>query len=196
MIKLSEKLRKSIHLSSLLIPFSYKYILGFSHRRLAFALLLAAFVVSLTIEFYRLWQRSFRHTFYRLFGMILRKHELRDFTGATYLLFSSMLCVAFFEPTIAFCSMAFLAIGDTAAALVGMSWGKRKFLGMSKSLEGSLGCFLSTLIFGAVFLDNPLLAVVGALTATLAELWKIPVDDNVKIPLSSGLGLTLASILI
>jgi dolichol kinase len=115
MIKLSEKLRKSIHLSSLLIPFSYKYILGFSHRRLAFALLLAAFVVSLTIEFYRLWQRSFRHTFYRLFGMILRKHELRDFTGATYLLFSSMLCVAFFEPTIAFCSMAFLAIGDTAA---------------------------------------------------------------------------------
>lgn len=56
--------------------------------------------------------------------------------------------------------------------------------------------FLSTLIFGAVFLDNPLLAVVGALTATLAELWKIPVDDNVKIPLSSGLALTLASILI
>jgi len=196
MVKLSEKLRKSIHLSSLLIPFSYKYILGFSHRRLAFALLLAAFVVSLTIEFYRLWQRSFGHTFYRLFGMILRRHELRDFTGATYLLFSSMLCVAFFEPLIAFCAIAYLSIGDTAAALVGMSWGKRKFLGMSKSLEGSLGCFLITLIFGMIFLNHPILAVVGALAATTAELWKIPVDDNVKIPLSSGIALTLASILI
>lgn len=196
MLKLNEKLRKSIHISSLLIPFSYKYLLGFNHRRLAFSLLLAAFALSLVIEFYRLWQRSFGHTFYRLFGMILRRHELRDFTGATYLMFSAMLCVAFFDPLIAFCAMAYLSIGDTFAALVGMSFGKRKFLGMSKSLEGSLGCFISTLIFGAVFLRHPVLAVVGALAATLAELWRIPVDDNVKIPLTSGIALSIASILI
>lgn len=193
MIKLSETLRKSIHFSSLVIPFSYMYVFDF-HRRLAFIYILVAFVLSLVIEFYRLWMKSFGHTFYRFFGMILRRHELRDFTGATYMLFSAMVCVAFFEPLIAFCAMAFLSIGDTFAALVGMTWGKRKFKNSNKSLEGSLACFVSTFIFGLLALDNPWLALIGALSATVAELIRIPVDDNVKIPIISGLALTLASI--
>lgn len=196
MAKLSEKLRKAIHISSIAIPLSYRYIVGFQHRKLGFSLLLIAFMLSLIIEFYRLWQDSFRHTFYRIFGQILRRHEISHYTGATFLLFSAMLCVAFFEPIIAFCAMAYLSIGDTFAALVGLSMGKRKFWGSPKSLEGSLACFVSTLVFGVVFLKNPILAVVGALAATLAELWRLPLDDNIKIPLSSGLALTLAKILI
>lgn len=194
--KLSEYLRKAIHFSSLVIPFSYKYLIGFNHRRLAFSLLLAAFCLGLIIEFHRLWQKSFSHTFYRFFGLILRRHELSDFTGATYLLFSAMLCVAFFDPIIAFCAIAFLAIGDTFAALVGMSLGKRKILGSNKSLEGSLACFISTLIFGLIFLQHPTLAVVGALAATFAELGVIPLDDNIKIPIISGLALSLAKIFV
>ena len=122
-------------------------------------------------------------------------------SGATYLLFSVMFCVAIFEPVIAFCAMAYVSIGDTFAALVGMTWGKRKFKGMNKSLEGSLACFVSTFVFGLFFLGSPItpraqpvLALVGALTATIAELVNIPVDDNVKIPILSGLALTLAGI--
>lgn len=195
MVKLSERLRKSIHFSSLLIPLFYHYVLN-DHRRLGFSLALAAFVLSLTIEFYRLWMRSFAHTFYRMFGTILRRHELRDFTGATYLLFSAMFCIAIFEPVVAFCAMAYLSIGDTFAALVGMTWGKRKFKGMNKSLEGSLGCFVSTFAFGLFFLDKPILALIGALTATIAELVNIPLDDNLKIPILSGLALTLAQIVV
>ncbi|GAB1468385.1 SEC59/DGK1/VTE5 family protein [Candidatus Cloacimonadota bacterium] len=197
---LSEALRKSIHLSSLVIPFSYRYILGFN-RRLGFLLLLVAFSISLVIEFHRLWQRSFRKTFNRIFGMILRRHEQHDFTGATYLLFSAMVCVAFFDPLIASCAMAFLSIGDTFAALVGMSFGKRKFIGMSKSLEGSLACFVTCFIFGLFWLKNPnwvypVLALGGALMATFAEVGKIPLDDNLKIPFSAGLVMTILSIII
>lgn len=193
MVKLSETLRKSIHFSSLVIPFSYMYVFRF-HRRLAFVYILVAFMLSLVIEFYRLWMKSFAHTFYHFFGMILRRHELRDFTGATYMLFSAMFCVAFYEPLIAFCAMAYLSIGDTFAALVGMTWGKRKFRNSNKSLEGSLACFVSTFIFGLLAIPNPWLALIGALSATGAELLKIPVDDNIKIPIISGLALTLASI--
>lgn len=195
-MKLSETLRKSIHISSLVIPFSYRYLLWFN-RKLAFSLLLVAFTISLIIEFHRFWQKGFRKTFHKLFGMILRKHEMKDFTGATYLLFSAMLCVAFFpDPLIASCSMAFLSIGDTFAALVGMSLGKRKFLGISKSLEGSLACFVSCLIFGLLWMGNPVLVLGGALAATLAELGRIPLDDNLKIPLSAGLVMTGLSIII
>ncbi|MCB5229525.1 MAG: phosphatidate cytidylyltransferase [Candidatus Cloacimonetes bacterium] len=195
MVKLKEMMRKGIHISSLVIPLSYRYIIGFHHRKLTFSILLVCFVLSLTIEFYRFWQRSFRVTFYRVFGMVLRRHEINNFTGATYLLFSAMLVVAFFPPKIAFCAMAYLSIGDTLAALVGMNWGKRKFLGMSKSLEGSLACFLGTLIFGVFYLPLPQ-AIIGAVSATLAELWDLPIDDNIKIPITSALVLALSGIFV
>jgi dolichol kinase len=176
------------------IPFSYRYILGFN-RRLGFSIILVAFSISLVVEFHRFWQRSFRKTFNRLFGMILRRHEQRDLTGATYLLFSAMICVAFFEPVIASCAMAFLSIGDTFAAIVGMSLGKRKFIGMSKSLEGSIACFVSCFIFGLFWLKSPVLALGGALAATIAELGRIPLDDNLKIPFSAGLVMTILYII-
>jgi len=194
-VKLSETLRKSIHISSLVIPLAYRYLLGFN-RRLTFSLLLIAFTISIIIEFHRFWQRGFRKTFHKLFGMILRRHEMKDFTGATYLMFSAMICVAFFDPLIASCSMAFLSIGDTFAALVGMNFGKRKFLRVNKSLEGSLACFTSCLIFGLLWMKNPIWVIGGALAATLAELGKIPLDDNLKIPLSAGLVMTGLSIII
>ncbi|MCK9556827.1 MAG: SEC59/DGK1/VTE5 family protein [Candidatus Cloacimonetes bacterium] len=193
--RLSETLRKSIHLSSLVIPLGYRYTLEYN-RRIAFAMLLAALVVSLVIEFNRFWQRSFRKTFHRLFGMILRRHELKDFTGATYLLVSSLLCVAFFDERIAAASIAFLSIGDTFAALIGMNFGKRKFLRNNKSLEGSLACFVTCAVFGLWWLANPWLAIIGALTATAAELSSVPLDDNIKIPLSSALVMTVVSLFI
>ncbi|MDP2172907.1 MAG: phosphatidate cytidylyltransferase [Candidatus Cloacimonadaceae bacterium] len=195
MIELSETLRKGIHISSLVIPFSYRYLLGFN-RKLAFYILLAAFIINLTIEFHRFWQKSFKKTFYRIFGLILRRHEMRDFTGATYLIFSAMICVAFFEPLIAFCAMAFVSIGDTFAAIIGINFGKRKFLGMRKSLEGSLACFVSTFIFGLFFLNSPVQALFGSIAATVAELVNIPVDDNLKIPVFSAIVMTLTGILI
>ncbi|MDD2683417.1 MAG: phosphatidate cytidylyltransferase, partial [Candidatus Cloacimonetes bacterium] len=153
-------------------------------------------VISMVIEFHRFWQKSFRKTFHRIFGRILRKHELKDFTGATYLLFSSMLCVAFFEPLVASVSIAFLSIGDTFAALIGMNYGRRKFLRNNKSLEGSLACFVTCFIFGIFWLQTPWLALIGALAATAAELGKIPLDDNIKIPLSTGVVLSIARIFV
>ncbi|HNX02728.1 MAG: phosphatidate cytidylyltransferase [Candidatus Cloacimonas sp.] len=195
MIELGETLRKGIHISSLIIPLGYRYLLSFN-RAWGFSLLLIAFSLSLVIEFYRFWQKDFHRTFYRVFGILLRKHELRNFTGATYMLFSAVICVAFFNPLIASCAMAFLTIGDTFAALVGINFGKRWFNNRNKSLEGSLACFISCAIFGIFWLGNPLLAVLGALSATIAELCNIPLDDNIKIPIVSALVMTLLSIFI
>ena len=193
--RLSEAARKSIHLSSLVIPFGYRYVLGYN-RHMAFVLLLSALSISLIIEFNRFWQRSFRKTFYRIFGSILRRHEFKDLTGATYLLFASLLCVAFFEPRIAAASIAFLSIGDTFAALIGMNFGKRKFLRNSKTLEGSLACFVSCMIFGIWWLGSPWLAILGALAATAAELVNIALDDNITIPLTAGIVMSLVSVFI
>jgi len=70
-----------------------------------------------------------------MFGLILRKHEHNDFTGATYLIISSLFSIAIFSPDIAFIALSFLAIGDTVAAIVGKSQGKRQFLRTPKALK-------------------------------------------------------------
>ncbi len=200
MLHVKETLRKSIHLSSLVIPFAYRFVLN-DNRKLMFYITLAAFVAMLVIEFYRFWQKSFRKTFWWIFGLILRRHELRDFTGATYLLFSAMLCVAFFEPVIVFFALSFLALGDTFAAMVGINLGTRKLGKGKKSLEGSLACFVVcfsyALLFGLHqdFYVHPVVALTGALAATLAELSHLPVDDNVEMPLVSALAMTLAKVI-
>ncbi|MBW6514843.1 MAG: phosphatidate cytidylyltransferase [Candidatus Syntrophosphaera sp.] len=195
MLLLKETLRKSIHLSSLIIPFGYRYVLGFN-RKLMFYIILAAFIIMLIVEFHRFWQKGFRKTFWWMFGLVLRKHELRDFTGATYLLFAAVICVAFFEPNIAFCAMAFLSLGDTFAAMVGINFGKRKFAHSNKSLEGSIACFAVCFIFGLIYAEHPLIAFTGAGAATLAELSNLPVDDNVEMPLAAALAMTITKVFI
>ena len=90
-------------------------------------------------------------------------------------------------------SLWFLAVGDAAAALVGRTWGHIRI--GAKSLEGSAACFLACWAAGAVFLDSPgggvPEAAVGAFTAALLEALPMPLDDNLWIPVVSGLVLTL-----
>ena len=192
----NEITRKSIHISSILLPISYKYIFGYD-KRITLLLFVTIAIISIVIELLRLENKNFRKYFHLFFGVILRKHELHDFTGASYLLTSAIVCVAFFPPEIAFVSMAFLSIGDSLAALIGIKFGKRKFYNSDKTLEGSLACFVSTFIFGLfVFKDMPFLAFLGAFSVTLAEATSFKIDDNVKIPIISGIVMSLATIFV
>jgi len=182
-----ELFRKSFHISSILLPLSYYFI--FPNRKLMFLVLVPLTVIALVIDIARLEHKTFKRIFYNLVGLLLRKHEIHNFTGATYLMISAVLCIGFFPKEIAVVSLAFLAIGDTLAALVGIPYGKRKLLNTDKSLEGSLACFAGCFVFGLLFL-NPVVALVGAFTATIAEFSRIPIDDNIKIPIASGLAMS------
>lgn len=190
--KVNELARKSIHLGSLIIPLIYRYAIHYN-RWLMFWILFTSLIIMLLIEMYRIQQPTFRKYFQRLFGLILRRHENSDFTGATFVIFASLLCVVFFKDIIAFLSISFLSIGDTFAAIIGISKGKRKFFSNKKTLEGSFACFVSIMIFSFFFADdlNPFIYTIGAVWATISEVWNFPVDDNVKIPMVSGLVMTL-----
>jgi phytol kinase len=192
---ITETLRKSIHLSSMVIPLSYRYILH-NNRTLMFRIVLILCILAIIIELIRLERPTVKRIFHKLFGLLLRRHEMKDFTGATYMMVSSVLCVAFLSPDICFYSLAFLSIGDTFAAIIGMPFGKRKITGSKKSLEGGIACFSSTFIFGLCFGCQPMLAFAGALATTLSEIWNIPVDDNIRIPLSAGIVMSIVSIFI
>ncbi len=102
-----------------------------------------------------------------------------------------------FSPRIATCCMLFLVLGDMAAALVGISWGQIKI--GKKSLEGTLAMMCVCTLIGLVFFHAEthgfLIVLIAAASATLVELlgpeaWYS--DDNVTIPLATGIAFTLA----
>ena len=190
-IQKREILRKLIHVCFLIIPFSYRY-LFLSNKKTFFLVLGPLTLISLIIDIGRLKHPTFRKIFHDLVGILLRNHELNNITGATYMMISSAICIAVFPANIAFISLGFLAIGDSLASIVGIPFGKRKIFETDKSVEGTIACFVGTFIFALIFI-NPIIAFLGALTASVAEVSKISIDDNIKIPIASGFVMSLAN---
>ncbi|MBM3214501.1 hypothetical protein FJZ36_06270 [Candidatus Poribacteria bacterium] len=201
--------RKGLHASGLVIPLLYYLGLKLripgtdAHwvsRPVAAAILGAMTVVYFALEWVRLADPKLNRLFAQTFGWMLRADEFRGVTGAGYYLLGSFLAVALFSPSIAIAAMLFLIFGDFAAALVGTAIGKIRLFAR-KSLEGSLACFiacfgLGLLLFWQVKPDWSIgvrLALSGAIAATLAELLPLRINDNLTIPLFSGLAILWAA---
>ncbi len=186
----SELVRKAIHVSSLALPIALHLTpVGISKR-----VLVALTLLTLLVDALRLHQPHVRRVFYFLFGKVLREHERFNLLGSTYLLIAALISIAAFPKEVAVVSLLFLVVGDTVAALVGRRFGRIKI--MDKSLEGSLGCLVSCLIIGGIYhLVMPELGwariVVGSFVATIFELAPVPMDDNLRIPLSAGFAMIL-----
>jgi len=143
--------------------------------------------------------------FNRMFGFMLRKHELdkkkKNLNGATYVFISALLSVIIFPKVLFLTAFPILIISDSTAALIGRKWGKHKFL--AKSLEGTLAFFVSASI---VVLFTPKLngsfteymigimaAAVGAIVENISHGYA---DDNLSIPISVGFTMWLLYLLL
>ena len=178
---ISELLRKSTHLAGLTLPVIYLFLDKPTMLILVGVLTGFAFAV----EVVKWLSPGFADLFFRTLAPLLRSHERKGaVTGATYYLVSVFLSILFFAKVLAIVCIFFMIFGDMAAALVGKKWGKTKLLG-AKSLEGSAACFIVCVAIALVQL-NPIIAIIGALVATLVELMPFPIDDNLTVPLISG----------
>ena len=186
-----ELFRKLIHLFSLSIPIVYYFI-----TTEAAALILGVLaVLALIIDLGRYLHPETGKIFYKIFGLLLREHELdhkkKNLNGATYVLISALVSVLIFPKVIFISAFSILIISDSLAALIGRKFGKRKFL--SKSFEGTLTFFVSACIvilftpkvsgFFEEYLIGFIAAFVGAIVENIS--FKL-VDDNLSIPLSVG----------
>jgi dolichol kinase len=179
--------RKSIHLGMIIIPI-WVYVTPPNWALLG---LIIATSATVAMDLLRLSDHRLRRFFLRLFRSLIRSHEQEHLLGSTYFMIAALLSVLAFDDTIAIAALTFLIIGDTAAAVVGKKYGKPMYWG--KSPQGSLACFASCLIIGAALLDNQWVIVAGALAATVAEALPVPMDDNMRVPIVSGLVMQLVA---
>lgn len=184
----AEITRKLIHLSSMSIPIGYYFL----PKGVAIVILLPIALATLAIDVLRLVHPPCFRSLYKRYGFLLREHESGTFTGATYMLSASLLSILCFEKDIAVAAISFLILGDMVAALIGKSYGRVRIL--DKTLEGSLVCFFTCILIAMVIPQMGLgIGLLGALVATVVELLPIPVDDNLLIPLLSGLAMQMVS---
>jgi dolichol kinase len=121
----------------------------------------------------------------RYLGIMIRAHEKKDFTGATYILASSIITILLFDKPVAVASIAFIVVGDTAGAIIGRIWGKVKF--RTKSLEGSISFFFACTVVALMVPGIPFwVKILGAAVATVTEAFSSKIDDNLIVPLASG----------
>lgn len=187
--------RKAVHLSTLVVPLLYLdhplFFFGFHLTRKQASLGLAVvLLLLLVLELVRLRARMFGNFFHQFLGDALRRRERGELLGATYLVLGFLVTILAFERPVAVAACEFLVLGDTAAALVGKSLGRVP--AFDKTVEGSVACLVVCGAVGAALSAAvpgfPLhVALAGALVATLFELLPLPLDDNLRIPLSAGL---------
>lgn len=189
---ISERGRKVIHLATVAAPLLAWYL----PRPLATVLLGGALLIALLIEFSRTWVRWARYRFLKRTRRLLRAHERKRWTGATYLAAAYFLVFLLFPKPVAVAGMLYSGLGDAAAGMVGKRWGRHR-LASGKSWEGFGAALLINFAAGSLVPGISLgVAGFGALAAALLEVAPLPLDDNLRTTLGGAAAVALAASLL
>ena len=193
----AEVRRKALHLGALVLPVGM-LVLGFPTAALVLAPLAA---LAVTLDWARVRSEPVRRVLHAVFAGLMRPEEVPPLgapvvlNGATWMCVASAIVAALFAPGVAAASMAMLMVGDGAAAVVGRRLGKTKWPGGLKSVEGTAAYALTAFGIGLAVVAWPgsglsvAMCAVGAGVGAIAEALPIPVNDNVRVPVLSGLAM-------
>lgn len=182
-----ELVRKLIHISGVFLPLSF-YILPITFIKWAVGL---GFLLFLVADLLRLHVPQVRKIYDTIFGKFTRKHEESRLTGATVLAGSSFLTVMIFPKSIAALVLFYAILSDGIASIIGQLVGKRKLIG-KKTLEGTLSFLIVSIIIAVLYKVFPLwLRILSAIFSTIMEVIDIGIDDNITIPIGTGLFLAI-----
>jgi phosphoserine phosphatase len=185
----NEVIREAIHIGSFLVPCVCAYTVITPQEISSLILLATLFYIA--SEFGRMHGVDFP-----LFSTITRtaaiKPEIHEFASSPILFATGvMLSLLMFPTPISYASVAVLTLGDGFATIFGRTIGRTGFsFNKGKMVEGSLFGFLFALL-GAVLFVDPIKALTAAATGMIVELLPLPVNDNLTIPIISGLALVL-----
>jgi HAD superfamily phosphoserine phosphatase-like hydrolase len=118
--------------------------------------------------------------------------ERYEFAAAPlYFAVGILLTLVLFPAPVNGAAIAMFTLGDSTASLFGGLISKKPLpFNKGKTVEGSLAGFFFAFLAGAFFV-SPGLALIGAAVAMAIESLPLPVNDNILIPIFTGLALTL-----
>ena len=152
--------------------------------------LLLTIIFYITAEFARIQWKT-RSLFSYVTLKATTSSECHEFVATPiFLALGVALSLLLFSPPTNYVSITIVTIGDSAASIFGRLFGKTSLpINKSKNLEGSIAGFTFAFI-GATFFVNPLQALIAAIVGMLIEATPIPINDNLSIPLGTGVLLT------
>jgi dolichol kinase len=174
--------RKIWHSLGIIIPAVYW--LGWLARGTILWVVGIVLAVLAVVEILRFTFPAVQRAFTSAFGLLLRDDERKGPHGSLYFLTGVFLSILLFPKDLACVGLVYLAVGDTAAEVVGRRFGRVKILG-PKTLEGTAACFVSSAAVGLFLLPWPV-ALVGAAAGTLFELLGTGNIDNATIPVGAA----------
>ena len=194
-LEVSEFSRKIFHLLNMVIPLIHVYFIEDRVEMLiflSFMLIICFFIEVLRTRYFIL------HKFFKeyLHFMMRDSEKEGEITGATWVFAGSLFTIMLIPKPFCIVALFFLAVGDTFAALVGINY---PFLKIGrKTLSGSVACFITCCIIGLLFSHslNTSTIVFGAFIATLTELSSMKINDNLSIPIFSGISMYSFNILL
>jgi glycerol-3-phosphate acyltransferase PlsY len=121
--------------------------------------------------------------------MFFKKTEAQRFSSMTSFLVAIFIVFLVFPVNVSYLCLAFITFGDMAGKLIGLKYGRKKLI-RTRTLAGSLG-FLTGCLFSGYILLLLLdirfsLLFVGAVCATLSELFSFSLDDNFTVSILTG----------
>jgi dolichol kinase len=178
-------IRETIHIGSFLVPVVSAYF-SWSHSFFVFLILLvtAVYIIS---ELARNLGFNVPITSTLTWKAAITP-EIHEFvTSPIFFAVGMILALVVFPIPVGYAAIAPLTLGDGFATLFGKKLGRHAFpYNKGKMFEGTFFGFLFAFV-GAWFFVGPLKALVAAAAGMLAETLPTPVNDNLTIPVVSGL---------
>lgn len=185
----NELRRKSLHLAGLIIPLAYVWV-GEGPILVLLGIGSLLGVVGQILQVRSVW---FNRRIDELFGSMMRSGERTavgdplTLNGATWMAIAAFLTFLCFPRTIGIAAFTLAVVCDTAAALIGIRFGRHTIGSTRKTLEGSAAFLVSGLLVVALIPDLPFwIGAAGVAGATTAEGYSTFINDNLLIPFTSG----------
>lgn len=191
--------RKFVHFMSLFVLLVYFLAVDIFNPDIALVLLVFVLTIFLELEYIRLELGAKIPVVRTVWDKVRRDEEKDEIGSEIFFLVGSILVLAVFDTRVAVAAILMTTFGDLTAALIGKRFGEH-YLSYpeDKAWEGIIAQFLVDMAIGsAVFILSVgpffyttaywIIVPVMALTATVVETFAGKMDDNLLIPVFSGL---------
>ena len=193
-------LRKAWHIGTGLTGLVLYYKTGASAYTMA-SILFSVAMAGFLFDAIRLKNQNINNVAVKFMGPFMRESETTGFSGLPFYALGTSISLFFFPEKIAVLSIIFLIFADPISSIFGIKFGRDKIL-PNKSLQGTVAgfitCYVVTIVYclGTAGADFNLLifALLAGVIGACSELLSVFVDDNLTVPVVSGLGLTFINL--